>query len=64
VAEVSLQEAYEKWSDDVVRFATVLIGPDEAADVVADAFVEFGCSPTDVAELLRGIGGDVAGAAQ
>jgi serine/threonine-protein kinase HipA len=25
---------------------------------------EFGCSPTDVAGLLRGIGGDVAGAAQ
>lgn len=25
---------------------------------------EFGCSPTDVAGLLRGVGGDVAGAAQ
>ncbi len=40
VTEVGLQEAYEKWSDELVRFATVLIGPDEAADVVADAFVQ------------------------
>lgn len=36
---VSVQEAYEKWSPELVRFATVLVGPVDAADVVADAFV-------------------------
>jgi RNA polymerase sigma-70 factor, ECF subfamily len=40
VVEVGLQEAYEKWSDELVRFATVLVGADDAADVVADAFVQ------------------------
>lgn len=37
---VGLEEAYEKWSDDLVRFATVLVGANDAADVVADAFVQ------------------------
>lgn len=37
--ELTLQEAYEKWADELVRFATVLVGPADAADVVADAFV-------------------------
>lgn len=27
-----------KWSDDLVRYATALVGPDDAADLVADAF--------------------------
>ena len=37
--QLSLREAYEKWADELVRFATVLVGPGDAADVVADAFV-------------------------
>lgn len=39
LAELTLQEAYEKWADELVRFATVLVGPADAPDVVSDAFV-------------------------
>ncbi len=34
---MKIEEAYEKWADDLGRFATVLVGPDEAVDVVAEA---------------------------
>lgn len=37
---MGLDEAYEKWADELVRFATVLVGPHDAADVVADGFVK------------------------
>jgi RNA polymerase sigma factor (sigma-70 family) len=30
-------EAYEKHADDLIAYATVLVGPNEAEDVVADA---------------------------
>lgn len=40
VNDLTLSEAYEKWVDDLVGFATALLGPGEAADVVADAFVD------------------------
>lgn len=33
-------EAYEKYANELVRFATGLVGPDDAPDVVADAFVK------------------------
>ena len=36
--ELGLREAYEKWAVDLVGFATAMVGPDRAADVVADAF--------------------------
>lgn len=32
-------EIYEKFADELVRFATGLVGPSDAADVVAEAFV-------------------------
>lgn len=32
-------ETYEKYADELVRFATGLVGPSDAADVVADTFV-------------------------
>lgn len=32
-------EVYEKYASELVRFATGLVGPDDAPDVVADAFV-------------------------
>jgi len=32
-----LEDAYRKWSGDLGRYATVLVGPADAADVVADA---------------------------
>lgn len=31
-------EIYEKYASELVRFATGLVGPDDAPDVVADAF--------------------------
>ena len=34
---LSLEDAYRKWSGDLGRYATVLVGPADAADVVADA---------------------------
>lgn len=36
--EVSIEEAYRKWGDDLVRYATALVGPADAPDLVADAF--------------------------
>lgn len=33
-------EVYEKYANELVRFATGLVGPDDAPDVVADAFVK------------------------
>jgi DNA-directed RNA polymerase specialized sigma24 family protein len=37
----SIEEAYRKWSDDLVRYATALVGPADAADLVADTFAGF-----------------------
>lgn len=31
-------KVYEKYADELVRFATGLVGPDDASDVVADVF--------------------------
>lgn len=33
------EEIWRKWGDDLMRYATALVGPDEAGDVVGDAFV-------------------------
>jgi RNA polymerase sigma factor (sigma-70 family) len=38
VSELSIDDAYVKWADDLVRYATVLVGPDDALDLVADVF--------------------------
>lgn len=32
-------EVYEMYADELVHFATGLVGPDDAADIVADVFV-------------------------
>ncbi len=32
-------EAYEKYADELMRFATTLVGPSDAADVVSEAIV-------------------------
>jgi len=34
----SIEEAYRKWGDDLVRYATALAGPVDAPDLVAEAF--------------------------
>lgn len=38
-------EVYEKYADELVRFATVLAGPSNAEDLVADAVVRVFLSP-------------------
>lgn len=38
VHDIAIDDAYEKWSDELVGYATALIGPDHADDIVADAF--------------------------
>lgn len=35
---LTLEDSYRKWSDDLVRYATALVGPGEAADLVGEAF--------------------------
>ena len=46
VSVVSLEDAYERYADDLVRYATLLVPRSAAADVVADTF----------ADLLRNTG--------
>ena len=40
MSEVDLEVAYSKWGDELVGYATSLIGPDRAGDLVADVFTE------------------------
>ncbi len=40
VNEVSPEEAYERYADELVRYATVLVPRSAAADVVADTFAD------------------------
>ncbi|MEM8705530.1 MAG: sigma-70 family RNA polymerase sigma factor [Actinomycetota bacterium] len=35
----SVEEIWNKWADDMLRYATVLVGPDRADDVVDDVVV-------------------------
>lgn len=35
---MSIEEAYRRWSADLVGFAASVVGPDAAADLVSDAF--------------------------
>jgi RNA polymerase sigma factor (sigma-70 family) len=34
----SVEEAYRKWADDLVRYATALVGSADASDLVAESF--------------------------
>ncbi|MGI9624744.1 MAG: RNA polymerase sigma factor [Acidimicrobiales bacterium] len=36
----SITESFEKWAEDLTRYATVLVGADDAVDVVNQAFVD------------------------
>jgi len=38
--EITIAEAFEKWADDLTSYATVLVGPEEAADAVHQAFLD------------------------
>lgn len=35
---LTIREAYDKWADELVAYATVVAGRDDAADAVADTF--------------------------
>lgn len=35
---MSIEEAFRKWGDELVAYATALVGPADAADLVADVF--------------------------
>lgn len=37
---LTIEEAYELYADELVRFATGLVGPADAQDMVAEAFVK------------------------
>lgn len=39
VGHMSNADVYQRHAHDLIRFATVLVGPDDAQDVVANAFV-------------------------
>ena len=39
VVELTVEGGYRRWGDDLHRYATALVGPFEAEDVVADAVV-------------------------
>lgn len=36
--QLTLEDSYRKWSDDLSRYATALVGPGDAGDLVAEAF--------------------------
>lgn len=36
----SVEELWNKWGDDLLRYATVLVGPDDAEDVVDDMVIK------------------------
>lgn len=43
---ISLEDAYRKWADDLVAFASTVTARDEAADAVADVFQRFLADPS------------------
>lgn len=38
--EITIADAFEKWADDLISYATVLVGPEDAADAVHQAFLD------------------------
>jgi RNA polymerase sigma factor (sigma-70 family) len=53
VAENWVEGAYAKYSDDLVRFATGLVGPEDAADLVSAVMVRVLARPSDRAVQNR-----------
>lgn len=35
---LSIEDAFRKWGDDLTRYATAMVGPADASDVVSEAF--------------------------
>lgn len=38
MSAISIEEAYEKWGDELIGYATAIAGHTDAADIVSDAF--------------------------
>lgn len=38
VGQISIEDAYRKWCDDLVGYASALVGPSHAADLVTETF--------------------------
>jgi RNA polymerase sigma factor (sigma-70 family) len=53
VAAETLDAAYRRHSDELIRYATVLVGPDDAADVVTDAMMRVFASDASAVSNLR-----------
>jgi RNA polymerase sigma-70 factor (ECF subfamily) len=53
VAAETLEAAYRRHSDELIRYATVLVGPDDASDVVTDAMVRVFASDVSAVTNLR-----------
>jgi DNA-directed RNA polymerase specialized sigma24 family protein len=53
VAAETLEAAYRRHSDELIRYATVLVGPDDASDVVTDAMVRVFASDVSAVSNLR-----------
>jgi RNA polymerase sigma factor (sigma-70 family) len=51
VAADSLELAYRRHAAQLIRYATVLVGPDDAHDVVTDAMVHVFASNADVSQI-------------
>lgn len=47
----TIEQLWLSYSDELLRFATVLVGPSDASDVVADAFVS--AAPSAVKSVVR-----------
>lgn len=62
VNEVSLEDAYGRYADDLVRYATVLVTASVAADVVADTFADMLRHPDGAWSRARDVRGFLFGA--
>jgi len=39
-SEITIGDAFEKWSDDLIAYASALVGPSDAPDAVHQAFLD------------------------
>ena len=53
MAAETLEAAYRRHSDELIRYATVLVGPDDASGVVTDAMVRVFSSDVSAVSNLR-----------
>lgn len=51
--ELSVEDAYRKWADELTRFATALVGPADAADLVGEVFVSMLARGEDAWRAVR-----------